>query len=61
MPALLKSFFDRKKQPGPQEVRDFAIARMALKTRVELLMRHEAAKHSRTMDPCTDSFGRALQ
>ena len=61
MPALLKSFFDRNKQPDPEEVRDFAITRMTLQTRVELMMRHEAAKPSHAMDACTDSFGRALQ
>lgn len=61
MPAILKSFFDRNKQPDQQEVRDFAVARMALQTRVEQLMRQESSKHTHTMDPCTDRFGRALQ
>ena len=60
MPTLLKSFFDRRKEPSQEEIHAMDCARMALQSRVDNLMRKESNRFSFDQTT-TDAFGRALQ
>lgn len=60
MPTLLKSFFDRRSQPTPQEAEAMDSARLALQTRLDQMLRHDAARTAATKQPSTDAYGRAI-
>ena len=60
MPTLLKNFFDRRNQPTQEEVQAMDCARMALQSRVDQMLRHDAVR-SAGRAPTTTAFGRVLQ
>jgi len=61
MPTLLKSLFDRKREPTPEESKAMDCARMALQGRVDRMLRQDALRHADVSRPTTDAYGRALQ
>ena len=61
MPTLLKSFFDRRNQPAQEDLEAMNGARLAMQTRIDHMLRHDAERAAAARQPITDAYGRALQ
>ena len=61
MPTMLRSFFDRRSQPSPEDVKAMECASLALQTRIDQLLRQDAARSAAAERPITDAYGHFLQ